>query len=132
MSSNNGFLKPACVAGVAVALDQFVMKETNFNRSLIFGACVGAGNYLAEMVAPHIVPDLPSLNSKMYNGKIVGERVVELATSAVSVFSVNKYLLRNDIYKDEMFMRMGLIVASDIAGTYLSEYIDSKPLTYLE
>ena len=68
----------------------------------------------------------------MYNEKKVGERIVELASSAVSVFVVNKYLLRNDIYRDEMMIRMGLIVASDVIGTYASEYIDSKPLTYLE
>ena len=134
MNSNNGFLKPLCVAVSAVALDQYVMKETDFKRSLVFGSAVGVGSYLSEIVAPHITPDIPQLNfaSSMYNEKKVGERIVELASSAVSVFAVNKYLLRNDIYKDEMMIRMGLIVASDVIGTYASEYIDSKPLTYLE
>lgn len=130
--SQNGFLKPLCVAGSAIALDQFVMKETSLNRSLIFGAVVGTGSYVSEIVAPHIVPDLPSLNAEMYNGKKVGERVVELATSASSVFVVNKYILKNDIYKDEMLIRFGLITASDVIGTYIAEYIDQKPLTFLE
>jgi hypothetical protein len=132
MNSNNGFLKPLCVSGVAIALDQFGMKETSLQRSLIFGGLVGAGSYVSVMVAPSITPSLPSLNAEMYNGKIVGERIVELTITASGVYAVNKYLLKNDIYKDEMLIRLGLILLSDIGGTYISEYIEGKPMLYLE
>jgi hypothetical protein len=130
--SKNGFLKPVCVGGIAVALDKYVMGEQSLQRSAIFGAVVASGSYVSEMVAPSIVPNLPSLNSEMYNGKKVGERVTELTVMGSSVFVVNKYLLRNDIYRDELLMRVGVIVVSDIVGEYIADYIDGRPLQYLE
>lgn len=132
--SNDGMIKPLCVFASAVALDRFAMGEEDLTRSAIFAGCTAVGVYASEIIAPHITPSIPqlNLNSSMYNEKTVGERVIELSFSASTVFGVNKYLLRNDIYKGEMLMRMGVIVASDVMGTYLAEYIDGAPMTYLE
>jgi hypothetical protein len=132
MSNGNGFLKPLCVGGVAMALDKYALNEIDMKRTMIFGAVVATGSYVSEIIAPVITPDFPSLNAEMYNGKKVGERVAELATIGSSVFVVNKYVLGNDIYKDEKLQRMGVIVVSDVIGTYLFEYINNQPLSLIE
>ena len=101
-------------------------------RSLIFGAITGAGSYLSEIVAPHVVPNLPSLNVELYSGKQLGERITEVSIDTASVFVFNKYVLGNDIYRDEMLQRMGVIAVADVVGTYISEYIDGQPLQYIQ
>ena len=131
-SSNNGFLKPICIGAVAVGLDKFYLQEQNMQRSLIFGALTASGSYLSEIVAPHVVPNLPSLNAEIYNGKQLGERITEVGIDTASVYVVNKYVLGNDIYRDEMLQRMGVIAVADVVGTYISEYIDGQPLQYIQ
>lgn len=131
-SNSNGMLKPACIALSAVVLDKILFGTENIQSSLLFGAVCGAGSWTAELIAPTITPDIPMFNQKMANSKIVGERMVELGISSVGVFALNKYVLNNDPYKNEMGYRMLTVAASDVLGTYLSEYIDSKPLQFLE
>ena len=132
MSSNNGILKPACIGATAIVLDKFYLGEQNLQRSLIFGALTASGSYLSEIVSPHVTPNLPSLNTEMYNGKQLGERITEVGIDTASVYVVNKYVLGNDIYRDEMLQRMGVIAVADVVGTYVAEYIDGQPLSYIQ
>lgn len=130
-STNNSILRPACVAGVAVAIDKFYFGENNLQSNAIFGASVASGVYLSEIVAP-MIPNMPSPNGDLVNGKMLMDRVAEVGSSILIGYSVNRFLLRNDKYaSDEMYERLGTILVADVAGTYLAEYINGQPLGYL-
>jgi len=131
MSNQNGMLRPLCVGGVAVAIDKLYFGELNIYSSLMFGSAVGAGVYVSEYIAPVIVTDFPSLNSKMINGKILGTRIAEVGAGAGTAYVVNKYLLKNDGYSNEIVQKLGAIMVSDVVGTFVAEYISGQPLDFL-
>jgi hypothetical protein len=128
-------LKPIIAGGIAVALDQMYLKETNLQRSLYFGAAVAVGEYGAEFVHPiikHI--NIPSLSRDLYDSKTLMERMAEVGISSGVVYIFNKYVLQNDRYPltaSEFLNRVSVIAAADFAATYATEYLYGKPLTYL-
>jgi hypothetical protein len=131
MSQNQTLMKPVVVGCIAAAIDKFYLQEENSMRSLYFGAAVGAGNYAAEYTYPLIkhIP-MPTLSKDLYEGKTLAERIAEVSMSTSMIFVLNRYILKIDIYKDEMMMRMGIIAASDVMGTYICEYIDNQKLEF--
>jgi hypothetical protein len=132
MNQNQTLMKPVIVGLTAIAIDQLVLKETSVERSLYFGGAVAVGNYAAEFAYPIIkhIP-MPSLNNQLYEGKTLAERIAEIGISSGMIFVLNKYIMRNDIYKDEKLMRLGVIAASDFVGTYITEYLNGEKLAFL-
>ena len=129
---NHSLIKPVVAGVTASAVDKYLLGEQNMSKSAIFGVCVAGGVLASEAVAPHIVPDLPSLNSQIYNGKQLGLRITEVTSATVSVFAVNKFLLRNDNYSGEVLKRMSIIAVSDVVGEYAADYLTNQPLSFLE
>jgi hypothetical protein len=129
---DNSLLKPVVVGLIAGALDKFYLNEKVVTRSLYFGAAVAVGNYSAEYIAPlvNILP-IPTINKGLYDGKTLMDRIVEVGASSATAYILNKYLLRNDPYVNEMMTRVAVIAVSDVAGTYIVEYLNNKPLAYL-
>jgi hypothetical protein len=131
MSQNQTLMKPVIVGCVAYAIDRFYLKEVDHTRSLYFGAATAMGNYGAEFIYPliHHIP-LPTLDRDLYDGKTLAHRCVEVGMSSGMIFVLNKYILHNDIYGNEILMRLGVIAAADFAGTYITEYIDNQKLEF--
>jgi len=133
--SEQTLTKPLVAGCVAIALDQMYLKERDLTRSLYFGAAVAVGEYSAEFVTPiikHI--NIPSLSRDLYDSKTLMERIAEVSLSAGMVYALNKYILNNDQYiftRGEFLNRVGVIVASDFAATYIVDYLNGKPLDYL-
>ena len=123
--------RPLYVAGTAFLLDKFVMGETNTMSSLYFAGAVGAGVYTGELLSKHI-PKLPSINNDLYNGKTLGERMTEIGTGGLLAYSLNRYVLNNDPTFGQANKRLGVIIASDVIGTYATEYMAGTPLEFLE
>lgn len=123
--------RPLLVGAVAAAVDMFVMKEENMQRSMIFGGAVAAGSYASEFVGPliHHIP-IPTLARNLYEGKTLVTRIAEVSSSTAMVYVLNKYVLQNDPYRNEMLTRVGIIAFSDVAGTYLDEYLNTQPLQF--
>ena len=61
------------------------------------------------------MPNFISKNS-VISGKKLTNRIFETLGTTGAVFVFNKYLLRNDIYRDEVLKRMAVIAASDIGA----------------
>lgn len=133
MSSEKMYLnsRPLIVGATAVVLDKFLMGEQNLMSSAYFGVAVGAGVYAGEMIAPHMY-NFPSLNQQLYSGKTLGNRITEVSASSVLGFATNRYLLGNDLTIGKAYSRIGVIALADVLGTYISEYLDDKPLNYFE
>ena len=129
---DSSMTKPLYVGLAGAVLDKFVMGETDMQKSAIFGGVLAVGTYASEYIAPiiHQIP-IPSLAKGLYDGKTLVTRIAEVGSNAGLTFAVNKYLLRNDNYAGEMGKRLAVIMASDVIGTYVDEYMHSQPLQFL-
>lgn len=128
-NNSNAFIKPLVGAAVAVAADKFILNNNDLNKSLMFGASVGAGLYAATLIAPMIPPLIPP--TTLSNGKTIQDRVVEVGSGAGSAYALNRFVLKNDYSRGEMFKRLAIIAACDFVGEYASDYMSGNPLSYL-
>jgi len=95
-SSMSGYVKPLVGAGVAIALDKFVLMNPNMNSSLYFGASVGGALFLVGMFdasVPAFLPDIPAIGA---SGSTLSKRVAEITAGAGAAYALNKFILKND------------------------------------
>ena len=89
-SSNSDFIiKPLSTAAVAVAINQFILKENDMNKSLYLGAAAGlgvlAGGYVGSML-----PAMNFGNAQYFsNGKCVRARIAEFGIVTTFAFVLN-------------------------------------------
>ena len=121
------YFKPLATAGVAVLLDRLVLKQTDMKKNLTFGLSVGAGVGLGAMVAKNLpIPDSPS---SFGNGKQIASRMLEITSGAGTAYAVNRFIMKNDAGTG-MIRKLGVIVASDFIGEYLTDYASGRPLGF--
>ena len=90
---NSTIAKPALMGLYAMAIDKFYLGEQDMNRTLYFGAACAAGNYASNWVTPIVNPlvkSIPSLSSSLYETKTLTDRIVEVGSSAGTVYVLNK------------------------------------------
>ena len=93
--SNSDFIiKPASTFAVAVAINQFILKENDMNKSLYLGAAAGlgvlGGGYVGSMI-----PAMNFGNTAYFgNGKGVSSRVAEIGVGTIGAFVLNTYVLK--------------------------------------
>jgi hypothetical protein len=124
--------KPLTMGLIAGAIDQFYLQESSLQRTAYFASAVAVGNYASEFAVPiikHI--NLPTLSHNLYDSKTLMERIVEVGASSAMIYVLNKYLLSNDIYRNELALRLGIIAVSDVGATYLLEYLNNQKLEFL-
>ena len=128
-SSDSDFIvKPAATGAVAIALDIFILKETNTNKSISLGVAAAAGCVLGSM-AGGIIPAMNFNNPTFFgNGKMLSQRVTEIIAGTGSSYIINTYIMKNAGYRDTMMNTIGLITVSDLAGEYISDFIAGRPL----
>ena len=74
---------------------------------------------------------IPTINKGLYDGKTLVDRIAEVGSSTGVAYALNRYVLNNDPYNNELMTRVAIIAVSDVAGTYIVEYLNGKPLQYL-
>ena len=48
-----------------------------------------------------------------------------------SAYAINKFILKNNTYRENTMNKIGAFIAADIAGEYISDYIGGRPLAIL-
>lgn len=129
MSSNSvslDYMKPLISGGVAAGLDMFYLGESNTTKSMTFGVAVAAGTFVGGMVG-NFAPDinLPILGS----GKGLEQRVLEIGAGAGTSYAVNKYILKNVAYREDMTQKLGVIVVADLAAELVCDFLAGRPLS---
>ena len=121
---------PIISGAVVVALDKYLLKEPHMERSLYLGGATVAGIYGGQIIAP-MVPFYSALPSTtLYNNKTLELRLLEIGLGIGATYGVTK-MTPIRYSSNEWTQKLGIIVAGSIAGTYISEYLTSKPMTYL-
>ena len=128
-SSSDYMIKPLATAGLVVALDQMVLNESNLNNSIMFAVSAGAGVYAGMMIG-YAIPDLSdSLPVFLGNGKGLLQRVAEVGFGGGIGYAVNKFVFKNSGYRENIYNKVGVLVAADIGGEYITDYIQGRPLS---
>ena len=125
------FVKPLAVGAVAVVLDKYALGQSDIKRSMYFGGSVAVGSALATVVTPMVPAVIPSLGSAI-DGKTLTGRVMEVGLSAGSAWSLNKYVLKNDISREDWTKRLAVILASNFIAEYATDYLNNQPLSYFK
>ena len=129
--SSDFVVKPLASAGVAFALDQFFFNESDFNKSATLAASSAVGAYLGLMVGASL-PDLSAtLPIFLGNGKGLLQRVAEIGFGAGAAYGINKFVLKNSSYRENITNKLLTLSAADIAGEYISYYNAGRPLSIL-
>jgi len=128
-TSSDYMIKPLATAGLVVALDQFFLNESNINNSIIFGASAGAGVYAGMMIGSSLPDMSESLPVFLGNGKGLMQRVAEVGFGTGVGFAVNKFVFKNSGYRENMTNKLGVLVAADIGGEYIIDFLAGRPLS---
>jgi hypothetical protein len=128
-TSSDFMIKPLATAGLVVALDQFFLNESNINNSIIFAASAGAGVYAGMMIGSSLPDMSESLPVFLGNGKGLMQRVAEVGFGTGVGFAVNKFVFKNSGYRENMTNKLGVLVAADIGGEYITDFLAGRPLS---
>ena len=131
--TNSDFIiKPLTTGAVAVALNQFILKENDMQKSMYLGVAAGAGVAAGSFVGSM----LPAMNfgSQQYfgNGKGVSQRIAEIGCGTIGAFVLNTYVLKNSSFRDNYMNQIGVIIAADLAGEYITDYVAGRALAIFE
>ena len=131
-TSSDYMIKPLATAGLVVALDQMVLNENNINNSIIFGVSAAAGVYAGMMIGSAIPDMSATLPVFLGNGKGLIQRVAEVGFGAGAGYGINTFEFKNSSgYRENMYNKIGVLVAADIGGEYITDFIQRRPLSIL-
>ena len=131
MMSSPLYVKPVATGAIAAALDKYVLLQPDMKKSLYFGGSVALGSVAATLTAP-LVPNVVPIEMDGIDGKTLTGRVVEVGLSTGSSWAINKYLLKNEVSREDWTKRVGVIAASSFLGEYVSDYMTGQPLSYFK
>lgn len=129
----DSMIKPLATGLTAGLIQKYVYADEDMNKVMMFAGAVAIGQYGSQFVTPlaSMLPNMPSISDSLYDGKTLAVRIVEVGSTSGIAYLVNKYLLNNDIYTDELYQRLMIIAASDVIGEYISDYMAGRSLNYL-
>ena len=129
-SSMSGYVKPLVGGLTAIVLDKFVLMNQNMTSSLYFGGAVAGGLLAVQMLdanVPTFLPDIPSIGA---SGATLSKRIAEITAGAGASYAINKFVLKNDNSPQLMMKKIGVVIAADFAGEYMSDYFSNRALSY--
>ena len=132
MMSSPLYVKPVATGAIAAALDKYVLLQPDMKKSLYFGGSVALGSVAATLAAPLVPNVVPIDMGDAFDGKTLTARVVEVGLSTGSSWAINKYLLKNEVSREDWTKRVGVIAASSFLGEYVSDYMTGQPLSYFK
>ena len=127
--SSYTMVKAGCAIPIASLLDRQVLGVNSVESNLMFGCVTGASLYAGSFVT-HLIPVDISAGNSFVSGKTVVERMIEISTGSVVGYGLNK-ALGNDYSPADMTKRLGCLVLTDVASSYVADYIVGSPLAYL-
>lgn len=118
---NKDLFKPMAGAAVIFAIDKYYNKEQDYMRSIKLAAAAGAGYAAGTMLSQY----LPDNEFELFfsNGRNVQERVMEIVGGAGSAYTLNKFILKNELNRDSMQQKLIEIVVADLIAESLSEFM---------
>jgi hypothetical protein len=129
-SSDIDTVKIIATAAAAYVIDSMIMGETDSQKSMYLGVAAGFGAGVGSTVASFL-PDLET-GTMLGNGKALMSRVAEIGSGVGAAYAINKFVLKNNSYRENFTNKLITLAAADVIGEYISDYTNSRPLSFLE
>lgn len=134
-TSNNPLSNPLFVKGVSafalsIAIDKYYFQNDDMKSNAMYAAATTAGILLGSKLGEQI-PAIIGDSAGLYTGKLVSQRVVEIATGGIAAYAINSYAFKNEYNRDLYMQKLLAIVAIDVAAEYLTDYVLGTSLGYL-
>jgi hypothetical protein len=134
-STTNLICKPLVVAGLIAVSEKYVFGVNDMSSTGMYAAAVGASVLASGVLGKMVIGDVDNLSSgsDMYNMKTVSQRVVELSMGVGASYALNTYVIKNtfDFSNRETLKRIGVLIAAEIGGEFICDYINGRQLSYL-
>ena len=125
-------IKPVSTAAAVYVIDQFIMRESNQTKSFYLGIAGGVGAYAGLMVGANLPDMSDSVPTYLGNGKSLISRVAEVGFGVGGAYAINRYVLNNNSFRENAMNTVGTLIAGDILGEYVTDYIQGRPLSILQ
>lgn len=125
-------IKPVSTAAAVYVIDQFIMRESNQTKSFYLGIAGGVGAYAGLLVGANLPDMSDSLPTYLGNGKSLIGRVAEVGFGVGGAYAINRYVLNNNSFRENAMNTVGTLIAGDILGEYVTDYIQGRPLSILQ
>jgi len=134
MSSSDGkgmlnsptFIKGVSSVVIASIADKYVLGIDNSMENVKFGAAVGAGIAIGNMIGsqvPSVIQD-----TEYYNGKTIAQRSFEVIFGTAASYAL--IYATNNQYGD-FYSRVGVVVATDFVSEYITDFFIGNQLSFL-
>ncbi len=138
MSTTSGVLttKAMLTGAITAAANNLLLKE-DLKSSIFLGVSVGLGDLLGQYVgASGILPVLiPDSSSGLWSGATVQNRLYEIGGEYAGVYIASNFFKQygnfNTYQSAPMTTKLGMLILSDVAATYISDFINGAPESYL-
>jgi hypothetical protein len=120
-------IKAVSSAVIAGTFDRFVLGIDDTKQNAIFGGSVAAGIVVGSMIG-YQVPSIIS-DTTYYNGKTIAQRSFEVIFGVGTSYAL--YVSTNEVHYDDLYKRVGVVVATDFIAEYITDYFIGNPLSYL-
>ncbi len=121
--SKNSLVKPFAAGAIAYGIQNYYLNKGS-QQSMYFGASVAAGQYIADMFSPTI----KSLVGAGAGGLL--DKVAEIGSSGAAAYALNKYLLKNESYRDNMTQDLASIVIANVGSELIDDFFSGRKLDY--
>ena len=121
--SKNSLVKPFAAGAIAYGVQNYYLNKGN-QQAMYFGASVAAGQYIAEMFSPTIKSTLGTSAGSLL------EKVAEIGSSGAAAYALNKYLLKNESYRDNMTQDLATIVIANVGSELIDDFFSGRQLNY--
>jgi len=129
------FTKSLTATIVAAGLDNYINDGGRMNntivlsRNLAFGGLVGASIISSDYIAPLLTHMTPIPNTALFSGKTLEHRLIEVGLGTATAVGLNRFAFQQSV--GSIVSQIGIVAMADFVGEYVSDYIHSKPLSYL-
>ena len=129
MLNSPTFIKGVSSVVIASLADRFVLNVDNSMENVKFGAAVGAGIAIGNMIGsqvPSVIQD-----TEYYNGKTIAQRSFEIICGTASSYALMYASKSNSLNYGDFYSRVGVVVATDFVSEYITDYYIGNQLSFL-
>ena len=121
--SKNSLVKPFAAGAIAYGVQNYYLNKGS-QQAMYFGASVAAGQYLADMFSPTIKSTLGTSAGSLL------EKVAEIGSSGAAAYALNKYLLKNESYRDNMTQDLACVIVANVGSELIDDFFAGRQLNY--
>ena len=121
--SKNSLVKPFAAGAIAYGVQNYYLNKGS-QQAMYFGASVAAGQYVADMFSPTIKSTLGTSAGSLM------EKVAEIGSAGAAAYALNKYLLKNESYRDNMTQDLACVIVANVGSELIDDFFAGRQLNY--